>query len=552
MNVYMYVELNYAQDVDLEDIIPQHIITDYLRSLAWNGATETELIRVWRDVYAYIFANLQLERLPFDDESENSISEVVIWLINYAVDFRKTPKDIKRFLQNINDLIGNLSSKGLVCENFEVRIAYREILSFCKTANTMIVNTKSNVINIDFVGKNGFLGKKNILNSGYEKCILHIREHLLDLSPKTRDILFSLEYKYRLEKSLFCFKKYVKYHSQILLNSYIAQSFDEKKDFSLSPYFIIFAEYFVFNNTDYHNARQPLHQLVLNNKFDYEFTEFLKYYSGVRFVFFKVLSNESEYTCIEDIVTNKKWVLKNIFILHSVKTGVFGAYFKNETILPTFIVPIVCSKLEISFFTKILREIWLYKNSVLGESLVEFCDNNNMLVRYLLVVSIKHKNIYNLFKKTLVNGRVISHDAENIQKLRLQNPFNIYIEKLNISPIEIDCLLLIWHDLCLNKFGELVSEETIDIEELREMMTAVLCMFIKLNYPEELIMGIYDDVLNISGDNGLNMSKDIEIILDTDNNKARYLTELGWIKHIENFLTGGISDELSKLSAVVK
>lgn len=531
MNVYIYVDMNYAQEPELNIILPKDLVVGFLRKKAWTRAGDDELRRTWRDIYAYIYANLQTEQFPFQNNGIYSMGVILGWLNKYALDFPLTAKDIKRFFKNIQELQNYLLETYKEfpgSQESDYQAIYRKLTDAAGELDlSAAAERDSKVLHIDFSSKKVEKPDLSIPTYTQNKQILFVREYLMELPDKVFEITGFPEYNVSSEKY---FLSYEGYWSHYIEQVSAKDSFDESPedcDLRNPGNIIAFIEYLTFGTGDYVANPSILSVLLEKNKDPY-LAAFLNNYKNSRLVFFKIVGmSDNEFTIAENIITKEKINMDGIDIMNFGKDEVFLAYFApTGNILPSMSISVDMSETQIKGFIEAMQIIYRCAVAPGVQTFEEFWRSHELLARYLQIFCVRNggviQKLKQLFKPQLLSEPRVSKRSD---PAKIKDKIIAIGNILNFTAAEQDKLAGLWNNFNLSR-----TERGGRIVDLH-CFTVVLNEFLQLNYPDE----IFDKI-------NLFLSTHCEIFINRNAEKlprlagkdyTPYLTEVGWIKLLE-------------------
>lgn len=535
MNVYNYIDMNYLHEPELENLLPKDLVTDFLQKQAWQGLDDEELRIIWRDIYAYVLANLQTGQTVFQNRNLAAVKNIVAWLKQYALDFTVTPASLRRFLNNVQLLHDYLIKEKYILHSYlDFPATFDEFIG--KDGKINITNPDEKVLHIDFGGKRLQTSNFEPTSMVSTKQLIYIREHIIDFSAKVFDVLSYYRYTLTSEK-LFSFY-------ELYWNRFVEAKVDESGDsydaddleqFLLTTpnNILTFAEYIAFGAEFAQGREQIYNKLVTKNKAHPGFVSFLKHYHHSRIMFFRIVdSSDEQGTLVKDVLTGDSFYLEDIDISRYNNREVFIAYFsKSNNLLPSVTISVELDEMQVLAFQDAIKKMCRY---FLGTeaSVKEFLEKYGLLARYLCVLTARNKRIGIMLKELLQKYDQaepamcsMNPDADILEEkvMKIPNDFYFTVE-------EKEKFLKIWRSIYAHLGYSMEFSE-----HAGNYLLANLKIFLELNYPEDMVDGLME-VFETDKDTLQGYIDKVHQVVDIEKYKLSYLTEFGMIKLIDSLI----------------
>lgn len=535
-NVYSYIDSYYLIEPDLDTLLPQELLTDFLQRQAWKGQSDDDLKLIWRHIYAYILANLNTGQTSFQNRCVTDVKNILAWLRDYALDFDMNAKNINGFLNTIQLLHNYLLDAKYINH---IYVDFQGLYSECvdKDGSIKIVSSTKDgdkVLHINFADKT--VKPQEFMSSSivsYRQPI-YIREHLMEFTEYVFDAITKYNYTQNSEKLFDYYALYWDKYTEAKLTD-VAYDAELLEKFSLNdPSNIIsFAEYLVFGAAFETDGKQIFNKVLNMHKHNTSFISFLEYYRNSRIKFFKIVSTPDEPTQIEDILTNELITLEEVYITQCGANEVFIAYFNPQNkLLPAATISIDFDDMQILAFQDILKKM---SNYLLGEqaSINDFLAKHDLLARYLFVASALNKRIGILFRQAVQAQKPVP-DLYNSMRSDttsfIEKNLNMITGSLKFNEPEKHYFALLWQDLYVN-----INDPFDFSSNFGLYLVGSIKIFLEINMPDRMGM---DSTAMLGQDEKKikEYANKVKGLLNWECNHLRYRTELGMINFIDSLI----------------
>lgn len=374
MNVFDIVDEFYNQDPDWNTVVERRLVENYLRSLAWQGTKDDELVDIWSNIMLLCVFLGNSDNFLGDMNRENFI-DCVGWCGRNVAGFSVNPTHLKKFLGDLDGFYTYLVKRKVLMHGSGPREALAKL----------VVNDKLQLMD----RKGNFLSdieKFNIYSSPDlpTKIFLNIGEKLDNLLNAIRNFYAANEYYRDIERAAF-------FYSGILA----AGVMDE--DPQSEEYAQSFWDYFLF---DYHllsNDKRPIEHFyedLCAGNFTQEgeaYEDILLELIQAKLAVFKVTSQneDNSYNCT-DVFTNAGYCLtlpldeeadwKHLLFM--------GHIYYNNTMVLNFVrgfkISATVTKRMAATMKRAKEFFALRQNGRM--SMDEFIARNGMFVRHLCLM----------------------------------------------------------------------------------------------------------------------------------------------------------------------
>lgn len=531
MNVYNYVDMNYLHEPELQNLLPNDMLTDFLQRQAWTGLSDDQLRVIWRDIYAYILANLQTGQMVFQNRNLSAVKNIVAWLNSYALDFTFTPESLKSFLHNVQMLHDYLIKEKYILNTYiNFPDTYSEFIGADGSIN--ITNSDNKVLHIDFSGKRLKETAFEPLSMVSSKQLIYIREHIMDFSAKVFEVLSYYKYTLTSEKLFSMYEIYWNRFAEAkVADTDIEYDTDMLEQLVLTnPNNILtFAEYIVFGAYFVQGKDHIINKLISKNRANAGFVSFLQHYRNSRIMFFRITNNaDDEGTIIKDILTSEFICLEDVDISRYSSNELFIAYFNPQNkLLPSVTISLELDEMQVLAFQDTIKKICRY---MLGEtaSIYEFLDKYDLLARYLCVASAQNKRLGVILKSLMPpSTETVPLYSESMDSV-LEERFLKITADFYFTDCEKEKLLQVWRTLYTR-----LADEPDFAQNAGIYLLSSIKIFLDLNYPDDLVEGMLA-VFEIDKKVLHRYAAKASQLIELEKNKMSYLTEFGMIKFIDS------------------
>lgn len=374
MNVFDIVDEFYTQDPEWNTVIDRRHVDGYLRTLAWKGVGDDELIDIWSDIMLLCVFLGNSENFLGDMNRENFI-DCVGWCGRNVAGFSINVTHVQQYLKHLQDFYQYLHKKKVV---FQVT-GPQEALA------KLVVNDK-----LQLLDRHGnFLSdieKYNLYSSPDlpAKIFLNVAEKMDNLLEAIRNFYAAKEYYRDVERAAFLY-------SGILSSGVI----DEKPE--SEEYAQAFWDYFLF---DYHllsNDKRPIQHFyddMCANNFTVEgeaYEDILLELIKTRLVVFSVKgrNEDNTFSCV-DVFSHEAYSLVLPLEEESEIEGMLfmGHIYYNETMVINFVRGFKINATAEKRMVQTMKRAknWFAWRNGGKLSWSEFIERNAMFVRHICLI----------------------------------------------------------------------------------------------------------------------------------------------------------------------
>lgn len=374
MNVFDIVNEFYTQDPEWNNVINRKHVDNYLRTLAWQGVADEELIDIWSNIMLLCVFLGNSDNFLGDMSRENFI-DCVGWCGRNVAGFTLNPTHVEEFLDDLDEFYAYLKRKKII---FKANGPADALAKLVVNDRLQLLDRHGNFLSD--------VEKYNLYSSPDlpAKIFLNVGEKMDNIYDALRNYYADHAFYRDIERAAFLY-------SGILATGVI----DEKPD--SEEYAQAFWDYFLF---DYHllsNDKRPIEHfyedMCLNN-----FTQEGEAYEDIlleliktHLVVFKVLSqNEDGTFSCQDIFTNEGYSLVLPLDEAAETNGLLfmGHVYYNESMVINFIrgfkITAVAQKRMVQTMKKAKDWFAIRENGKL--SWRDFIIRNSLFVRHICLI----------------------------------------------------------------------------------------------------------------------------------------------------------------------
>lgn len=370
-NVFDLIEDFYAQDPEWNNVLRQRYAEDFLRSKAWQGATEDELKKTW-DYISELCLYLGNAEAFLGDMNREDFIDCVGWCCRNISDFMPTAKFISGFFDAVSELFVHLKKKKIISNDTAPQEARAKL----------IVDGKLQLL--DEQGQ--FLPGSDRYNQYTTpdlpaKIYLNIGDRLQNIIDFMQQFYADKKYQRDIERATFLFSGILAVGAE-----------NEKLD--KNSYSQIFWDYFLFDYRMLANDKTPVQHFYDTFKVDSFSPEgmpakdILQELLQTKLVLFEVLEQSPDglYTC-RNILTGETYTLMLPFEEDAETDGFIflGHVFYNDTMVMNFVRGMLMNKASRKRFLAMLKEYknWFSVRYLYDLSWEEFISRNPIFVRHI-------------------------------------------------------------------------------------------------------------------------------------------------------------------------